>query len=416
MPNRGVEVKIKGEVDASNSSVTPLAGDAVFTGTATEILNAGTVFVNVVSDVASATDGLSIQQSSDGTNWDHTDDYTVPSGTGKNYSINPHSRYVRVVYTNGSGAQSSFRLQTIIKGNSRPSSHRIQDPISNDDDAELTKAVLTGRDPDGNFENVNSTVDGDLSISDNSSGLAIAKGDVTGTTFVHKFGKTPDFDIADGYVSVWDGANDAGIDQMDYQYSTTADIDSLVSSNAGDSVDIEIQGLDSNWDLTTQTITLNGQTRVALDTDLIRVFRMINVGATDLVGDVSCYVNSSITGGVVDDSADVRAIINNGNNQTLMAIYTIPNGKTGYMRSGFVSAAGAKKTSVHNVRLFARPTGGVFQLKHDTSINLAGTSYIQHLYVDPEVLPAKTDLEVKVNSDEDQAGISAGFDLVLVDD
>jgi len=100
--------------------------------------------------------------------------------------------------------------------------------------------------------------DGHLSIHDLSNGLSIAQGEVTGHTFIHKFGLAPDFDEIDNDVDVWDGANDGTINQMEYTFSSTADIDSISSNNAGDSQDIEVQGLDTNFDLVTQTVTLNG--------------------------------------------------------------------------------------------------------------------------------------------------------------
>lgn len=413
------KVKLEGIVDTDNSSATPLVGDAVFPGAAVEILDFGTVFVSVYADVASATDGLSIQQSSDGTNWDHSDDYTVPAGVGKNYSINPHSKYMRVVYTNGVAAQSTFRLQTVKKGISKPSSHRIYDSISNDDDAELVKAVLTGIDATGVFVNVGTTVDGFLSISDNSSGLAIAKGDVTNHSFIHKFGEAPDFDTGDGVVTLWDGADDSDINQMAYQYSTAADIDSVVSSDAGDSVDVEIQGLDTSGNLVTQTRTLNGQTRVALTTDLKRVFRMKNVGSTDLAGHVYCYVDSALTDGVPDDPTKVRAVIQGAYNQTLMAIYTIPTGYTGYLRSWYTALAGGSRSSNYIIYLYARPSGGVFQLKHKSALAEDGTSLMRFDYVEPEVFAAGTDIELRcaiAAASITAASVAGGFDIVLIAD
>jgi hypothetical protein len=268
------DVKIQGVVDDANSTSEPLNAGIAFVGEACDILDYGIVFVNVKSDVASATDGLSIQQSSDGTNWDHSDDYTIPAGSGKNYSLNPHAKYYRVVYTNGAADQGYFRLQSILKGDAKDSSHRIKDEIIGDDDCTLVKAALTGENGAGDWHNVKTTKDGNLTISDNSNGLAIAKGDVTGSSFVHKFGNAPDFDTGDGEVTIWDGAEDnTAWEQMVYQYSSIADIDSISSSDNADTQTIEIEGLDTNFNLVTQTATLTGQTRKALSTSLIRVFR-----------------------------------------------------------------------------------------------------------------------------------------------
>lgn len=154
-----------GKVSTLNSSTATLGTGASFTGSWERILNYGIIFINVYSDQASATDGLIIEQSSDGVNADHSDVFSVPAGTGKNFSINPYALYLRVRYTNGASAQGSFRLQTILKWNSKPSSHRIQDEISNDDDAELVKAIITGETPTGSFFNFQATRKGNFKVS-----------------------------------------------------------------------------------------------------------------------------------------------------------------------------------------------------------------------------------------------------------
>ena len=247
--------------------------------------------------------------------------------------------------------------------------------------------------------------------------LEIAKGNIPGHTYVHKFGEAGDIDTADGFCDIWDGCSTiSGITKItSYTYSSSADIDSLVSSGALDAVDIEIQGLDSSWNLVSQEITLNGQTRVALDTDLIRVFRMKNIGATALTGDVFCYVNGGgLTAGVQDTEADIRSIIQRGNEQTLMAIYTIPNGKTGYLDQ-FYSSIASKITQASHVHLFVRPTGGVFQIKNSGSVSSAGTSHAMHLYKVPERLAAKSDIVLRADSSVNNGVVSGGFDTTLVD-
>jgi hypothetical protein len=411
--------EIQAVISTNNSTTTPLGANATFTGTSEMTNGYGIIYINVYASVASAADGLLIEQSSDGINWDHDDKYTVPALSGKNYSINPYARYLRVSYTNGAVAQTAFRLQTILKTNGIPSSHRIQDAIVDDDDAELQKAVLTGKAPDSTYQNVTTTTDGNLTISDNSNGLAIAKGDVSGTTFIHKFGNAPDFDTADNQVTIWDGAEDnTSWENMVYDYSSTADIQYISSTDGGDTQTIEVQGLDSNYDLVTQTKDLTGQTSATLDTALIRIFRMKNNGSTDLAGHVFCSTSTAGAGGI-PTAANIRAIIQPGNNQTLMAVYTIPNGKTGYVRDWYASTSGANKTSNYTIRLKARKLGGVFQLKHISAIADNGASYIHHRYEEPEVFTAKTDIEMTCQmlaGGGTAASVSGGFDIVLVDD
>jgi len=278
-----------------------------------------------------------------------------------------------------------------------------------------TNSTLHGLDPLGNIQEVAVTTDGNLAISDNSNGLAIAKGEVTGSSFIHKFGATGAFNNNDGFVTVWDGAEDGELyEKMVYTYSTTADIDTLSSDDAGNTQLTEVQGLDANYDIVVQEKQLNGITLVTLDTPFIRVFRVKNVGSVDYAGHVFVSVNGTLTAGT-PIPANVRAVVHGENNQTEMAVYTIPNGKTGYMRDWYASTAGAKKGSSHVVKLLARPFGQVFQLKHKASIIEDGTSYIKHDYNEPEVFGEKTDIEIRMNTDQDGAEAAAGFDIVLDD-
>src|SRR3989304_6254497 len=66
----GVDIISKTVVSTNNSSISTLGISGVFTGTWEDILNYAMVSVQVYSSHASATDGLSIQWSSNGTNID----------------------------------------------------------------------------------------------------------------------------------------------------------------------------------------------------------------------------------------------------------------------------------------------------------------------------------------------------------
>jgi hypothetical protein len=139
-----MHVVLEGKVDDNNSTATPLGAGATWTGSASETLAYAVLTVMVYSDKASATDGLTVEFSSDGTNWDSDDVFTIPPLRGKSYSFQPQAKYHRVSYTNGGTIQTEFRLQTILKKTYvKPSSHRVKDDISGDDDAELVKSVIT---------------------------------------------------------------------------------------------------------------------------------------------------------------------------------------------------------------------------------------------------------------------------------
>lgn len=136
----GLPVKLVatvGTVSTANSSSTPLGSSAAFTGTSENITGYAMILVSVFADQASATDGLSIQQSSNGTNWDITDAYTVPASTGKTFSFQPVASFFRIVYTNGATLQTAFRLQAVFhQYAAKSSSQRPSDAVSNENDFE----------------------------------------------------------------------------------------------------------------------------------------------------------------------------------------------------------------------------------------------------------------------------------------
>lgn len=247
--------------------------------------------------------------------------------------------------------------------------------------------------------------------------LEVARGYIPGAITVHKFGSAEDIDTADPPATVWDGCNDGlGISKIpQYTYSTTADIDTITSSDIGDAMDIEVQGLDANWDLTVQTITLNGQLEVLLPIPLIRVFRVKNVGSVDLVGDV--YIRTTGSGaaaGLPTDPTSVRAIIHAEDNQTQMAIFTVPMGYSLFITHGWASIA-RKKDCAIIIKIYQRTFGGVFRILHTLALNVNGTCSDHRPYQVPFELPEKADIAYVVASvSANDAGVSAGFHGVLL--
>lgn len=131
-------------VSINNSSTTVLAANAVFTGTSDAVSQYSEARIYVISNVASATNGLSIQQSSDGTNWDITDTYSISAAAGKTYGVGISGSFFRIVYTNGATLQASFRIQVIYHAfRTKPSSVRTQDARDNENDMEEVSSYVS---------------------------------------------------------------------------------------------------------------------------------------------------------------------------------------------------------------------------------------------------------------------------------
>jgi len=260
---------------------------------------------------------------------------------------------------------------------------------------------IQGKDDNGSFHIVKTTPNGYLAISDNSSGLAIAKGDVVGHSNISKFGQNAALNTST-YEDIWDGGG-----SYPYPADGTAPITHIYSTDNNDTEPIEIQCLDITGALTIQTKTLTGTTVVELDTPAWRVFRMKNEGTSDIVG----VVHASDSGKVVS-----YAQIQNGNNQTLMALYTIPLGKTGYLQQGTNSIIGTNRGYSISGRMLMRPHGGVFQLKRTFGLSTDGTSFMIMPFPVPGKIPALTDIRVEAISSAAGGGLNTTFELVLVDD
>ena len=227
----------------------------------------------------------------------------------------------------------------------------------------------------------------------------IAEGNIANHFAVNKFGHNPTVGAA--LESVWSGS-------VDYTFSSAAAAYYISSSAAGDGQVIEVQGLDANWELQVINVTLQGltKTRIGTTETFIRAFRAKNTGTTNNAGNVWIYEDDTLTDGVPDTDSKKRAMIAAGENQTLMAIWSVPNtSSTAYLTSFYASTSIVKATEV---RLYVRPFGGVFQVKKVISIN-GGTGQIS--YDIPLVIAAKSDVQIRAKAAGGGGEVSAGFDL-----
>lgn len=207
---------------------------------------------------------------------------------------------------------------------------------------------------------------------------------------------------------VWDGG---GI----YSFPETVDITHVSQDTdqiADRGLNIEVQGLDANWNLVVQNKTLNSSDTtipVSLDTPLRRVFRM------RVLGNVIIGSNTSVKNA---DGSIVYGIIQTGNNQTLMAIYTVPNKQTAYMTSYYISVAGLihqgpERTEI-TLWVADRDRGYEFQLKHIIGLPKDVPPY-QHFFFPYKKITQKSDIKIAALCDSKPGYVYAGFDLILAD-
>lgn len=197
-----------------------------------------------------------------------------------------------------------------------------------------------------------------------------------------------------------------------YTYSTTADITHAVSDNAADTFELRAVGLDANWDLVEQVVTLTGTTAVAWPTPMLRIWDLENNSPTLAAGIIQAGVGATTSSFLL---TNLRAQINLGTEHTLMAQITTPRNKWG-MVTNFRSSIGKTGVAVNTIiQPFLRRFGRSFRAISPTELNSGGTSHYQEFYGPYPIFPPQSDIKVMGLSSAQNTGIQAGFDIVFVD-
>lgn len=176
----------------------------------------------------------------------------------------------------------------------------------------------------------------------------------------------------------------------------------VISASAGtdEGVKVTVIGLDADYNEVTQEVTLDSSGE-AVTTELVRVYRAFVSGATAPAGNIN-----------ISNGGTTFARITAGENQTLMAVYTVPAGKTFYLYQGTVSHGTDTTGAFMTVRFMVRTFGGVFR----TSMKLdVVNNKIIFPFTYPLRISEKSDLEVRAICSKNQNNaVSATFEGILV--
>ncbi|MBN1549062.1 hypothetical protein JW872_00150 [Candidatus Babeliales bacterium] len=301
-------------ISTSNSTSTPLAGGSIFTGTGEDVSNYATISISVYSDVESAANGLSLQQSNDNTNWDFIKTFTVSAAIPQEHIFPVTARYYRVVYTNGSSAQSAFRLQSMYHvSKNKSTTLSITNTITKNADTQLVR------------------ISNDFRCD---TGLGLISGKESNYKFAHYESLTTSF------ADIWTNGGT-------YPWPTTASrVRVAAGGNAADTAGganaqkIMVVGLDNNFNPISEEITLAGATESSYTT---QSFRRIYRAYITSVGTYGATNAGIIT--IQNETPATLAVIGFsgiGFGQTLMSMYTVPAGKTMFLSQANAYVASSK--------------------------------------------------------------------------
>ena len=257
---------------------------------------------------------------------------------------------------------------------------------------------------------------GGLMTDDN---LLIGLGVYNGITHVNKFGRGTNVDSGVA-TDIWDRAN-ATDDQKLWVAPTASVLHNIASSDVNDTAagtgarTIEIFGLtDFDTKEICEIITLNGTTDVPTVNSFVIIHRMevLTKGATS--ANVGTITATGIGGG-----NPVTAQINPGEGQTLMAIYGVPSNTIVWLTNfyGSVQKVGSGRDVLIRLVSNREPQTELlnFTTKHVFNITGGGASDVQHFFGPYKEFQGPCIIKMEATGDANDMDVSAGFDLILVD-
>ena len=226
--------------------------------------------------------------------------------------------------------------------------------------------------------------------------LQVSRGLVDGHKRVFKFGFNSDIDNVTE--DIWDVGG-----TYTYQGSALA---MTVTSGGGatdNGVQVTVQGLDASYNEVSETVTLAGSGTATTTQTYLRVFRAFVAGSQEPTGDID-----------IDNGGTTYARITNGENQTLMALWTVPAGYTAYLLQTDVTAFTEQNNKFATVHIQTRELNGVFRTQDKFAVVEAS---VHQGYQAPIPIPEKTDIKVQAIASSSNAdlALSAGLDIIYIE-
>lgn len=253
--------------------------------------------------------------------------------------------------------------------------------------------------------------------------LAVPRGLVGGIGGLNKSGRNPDVDTSTDPEDLW---TEGGL-----WVAPTSAVVHDVESTSGQDTDgsgtgahtVWLQGLDANWEMQEETVTMNGGTIVNTVNSYLRIFQMKVVTGGSNNANVGTITASQTGGSVVTAAIDVDPTSGEGDGQSLMAIYTVPASTTLYLTGWYVSlnrqggVGGAMADFQLRTRDATAGASAQWQVKRSIGLVAEGGQPFTNTLSPYMAIGEKTDILIRCTSVTDNnSDVSGGFDGYLVAD
>lgn len=195
---------------------------------------------------------------------------------------------------------------------------------------------------------------------------------------------------------------------------TTNAITHISSSNAGDIQDVKIEGhtiADGELSFSIQTVTLQGQTKVALTTPLYRSTRLENDNSSVFAGTIYVYEDDTVVAGVPQTTAKIHLQTDGTHNQSLKAATAFSNNDYGIITHFYAGINKQTGSAAVDFRLQVQKYGKTFNTKllrtasSDKGIDLPMRPFL--------IVPTNADIRITADTNTNNVSVTAGFNALL---
>lgn len=230
--------------------------------------------------------------------------------------------------------------------------------------------------------------------------LQVARNQIMGHSSFSVFGYNPDLDTTEE--SVWpDGGT--------VPHPTTASVLDIVSTSTSDTAagtgarTVFIGGLDGNYNVVSETVTLDGTTAVETVNEYLYInqFYVATTGSGNAnAGEITAKLSTTL-----------YDLIATGYNQRTTAHYCVPAGYTGYLVTGVITTGQA--TGSTSVTAFLKQHGpdGILRVGAVSTLN---NGSVQYDFTYPYAIPEKNCVGATAIGSAANNSVSAYFNIVLI--